>query len=134
MNNQRQTMILLSFGLLLTTKVWAGAIATYEHGPAYQPGETAICTSVVKAPLNPARPVLPNNPIDRLGLMPTICTGGGMNQTEIPGGVRQLLLSGWRITQLSHQVTSLGAGNPETGVDLLISGLFVLERQTFVTR
>jgi hypothetical protein len=121
--------------VLLGTSLWFNYCFAGPNmalpAPVYQPGETAICTSVSKAALNPARPILPNNPIDRLSLMPTICSGGGMNQSEIPGGVRQLLSAGWRIAQASHQVTSLGASSGETGVELLISGLFVLERQLF---
>ena len=125
----RSLLALLGTSLMFNS-CFAGAGYTLPT-PVYQPGETTICTSVSKAALNPARPVLPNNPIDRLSLMPTICSGGGMNQSELPGGIRQLLLAGWRITQVSHQVTSLGASSGETGVELLISGLFVLERQLF---
>lgn len=122
---------LLASGLMLHGIACAGMNSSTV---AYPQGESAICTSLAKAALNPARSVLPNNPIDRLGLMPAICSGGGMNQAEIPGGVRQLMQSGWRVIQLSHQVTPLGGVNADGNVELLISGVFVLERQLFTPR
>ena len=54
-----------------------------------------------------------------------------MLRAEIVGGVRSLLVNGWRITNVSHQITSLRM-HPSGQADLLISGVFVLERPQFV--
>ncbi len=136
-------MVLREFGVgvgLLLAGVGLSAVVLADSGiverrPVFPLGEAAMCAVVVKASMHPARAVLPNNPIDRLGLMPAVCSGGGMNQSEIPGGIRQLLQAGWRVSHASHQVTNLGAGGStlaDGGVELLVSGVFVLERQLFV--
>lgn len=125
-------LLLAGFGVSAAVLADAGFV---ERHPVFPPGETAVCAVVVKAPMHPARAILPNNPVDRLGLMPAVCSGGGMSQSEIPGGIRQLLQAGWRIAHVSHQVTNLGAGAPvsaDGSVELLVSGIFVLERQLFV--
>lgn len=125
---------LLVVGVGVSVVVFADT-GVVERRPVFSPVETAMCAVVLKAPMQPARAVLPNNPIDRLGLMPAVCSGGGMNQAEIPGGIRQLLHAGWRVSHASHQVTNLGAGSPalaDGSVELLVSGVFFLERQLFV--
>jgi hypothetical protein len=89
--------------------------------------ESAVCSVVVKTPIDATWPLLAGNPIETLVGITTNCTGNMMVQNEIRGGVRLLLRQGFRIRGLSHQVTPLRT-DPDGKVELLISAMFTLER------
>lgn len=112
-------------------------------GPELQPRafwvDSSVCTVLVKAPIDVARPLQAGTPIDLLATMPAICTSSVTGQAPVPGGVRSLLVAGFRITAVSHTVSALpvaasAAGAPAEGrVELLISAIFALERPQAAT-
>lgn len=122
-------------GLLAMALGHAGA-ATF--GPELQPRaywvESSVCTVLLKAPIDAARPLQTGTPVDLLATMPAICTSSVTGQAPVPGGVRSLLIAGFRITAVSHSVTALPpASTPANGladpkVELLVSAIFTLER------
>lgn len=128
----------LAAGPLLAVLAMAPAAQAAVLGPELQPRafwvESSICTVLVKAPIDVARPLQAGTPIDLLANMAAICTSSVTGQAPVPGGVRSLLVAGFRITAVSHTVSALpvaatAAGAPAEGrVELLISAIFALER------
>lgn len=123
---------------LLAVLALAPSVQAAVLGPELQPRafwvESSVCTVLVKAPIDAARPLQAGTPIDLLASMPAICTSSVTGQAPVPGGVRSLLVAGFRITAVSHTVSALpvvaaAAGTPADGrVELLISAIFALER------
>jgi hypothetical protein len=91
------------------------------------PVETAICTVVKRGALDLSKPLLPGNPIETIALTPTVCNGQTLLKQDFSDGFRSLLVVGWRVTAISHQVTNLGVGTSGS-VELLISAVVTLER------
>ena len=124
--------------VLVAVLVMAPAVQAVVLGPELQPRafwvESSVCTVLVKAPIDATRPLQAGTPIDLLTSMPAICTHSVTGQAPVPGGVRSLLMAGFRITAVSHTVSALpvaaaAAGTPADGrVELLISAIFALER------
>lgn len=92
--------------------------------------ETAICTVVQRATIEPGRPIQLGTPIDLLPSLPAVCTSNATGQTPVAAGVRSLTVAGFRVTGVSHQVTVLPTPlqTVEPRAELLISAIFSLER------
>ena len=90
--------------------------------------ETAICSVVLRVPIDTNKALQATTPIDQLSTLPAVCTGNVIGQILVNGGVRSLINSGHRITGLSHQVTVLSALSSDNKVELLLSALFSLEK------
>lgn len=93
--------------------------------------DSAVCTVVLKTSIEASQALGTGNPIDSLMTMPATCTGNMLTHTQMPGGVRQMLVSGFRLIGVSHQVTTL-VTTPTGKAELLISAMFALERPTSV--
>jgi hypothetical protein len=91
------------------------------------PVETAICTVVKRGSIDLTKPLLPSNPVETIALSPTVCNGQTLLKQDFSDGFRSLLVIGWRVTAISHQVTNLGVG-ANGSVELLISAIVTLER------
>lgn len=93
--------------------------------------DSAVCTVVIKTSIEASQVLAAGNPIDGLSSMPATCNGNMMMQLVVGGGVRQMLVTGYRLIGVSHQVTAL-ATSPSGKAELLISAVFALERPTTV--
>ena len=89
--------------------------------------ETAVCTVVFKSSIDAAQPLGATNPIHTLATTPAICNGNSMMAMGIAGGVNQMLATGFRLINVSHQVTTLTTA-PNGKTELLISAMFAMER------
>lgn len=114
--------------LCSTVHAGVGAQAMDRNAPWV---ESAVCSVAIKSELDANKPIHATTPIDNLVSAPATCTGNVMLRNELVGGVRGLLVNGWRVSSATHQVTTLRAF-PSGQVELLISALFVLERPQIV--
>lgn len=125
-----------ALGPLVTGFVLAGAVPCAAGAAALGPEvlprafwvDSTICTVLVKAPIDANKPLQAGTPIDLLTSMPAICTSSVTGQVPVPGGVRSLLVAGFRVTAVSHTVSPLPNTAGDSRVDLLISAIFSLER------
>lgn len=92
--------------------------------------ESAICTVVLRAPIDASKPLQPSNPMDAMASLPAVCTGNIMQQMTIAGGVRQMMTMNFRVTTVSHQVTPIKS-DPDGKTELLITAFYGMERITF---
>ncbi len=90
--------------------------------------ESNICSIVIKVPIDAAKPLQVGTPFDQLASLPAICTGNVSGQAPVPGGVRSLLATGYRVVAVSHQVTALPGSTLDSRSEVLITALFSLER------
>ena len=128
--NGTQRIVSVFMACLLCSTAHAGAVnLTVDKNAPWV--ESAICSVAIKSELDANKPIQLTSPIDNLVSVPANCTGNVMLRAEVMGGVRSLLVNGWRIANTSHQVTSLRT-LPSGQVDLLISGIFVLERPQII--
>ena len=89
--------------------------------------DSSVCTVVIKASVEPGKPIQPGTPIDQLASLPAICTSSMTGQNTVQGGVRSQMNIGFRITGVSHAVTPLGILS-DGRQELLISMVIALER------
>lgn len=89
--------------------------------------DSSVCTVVIKASVEPGKPIQPGTPIDQLASLPAICTSSMTGQNTVQGGVRGQMINGFRVTGVSHAVTPLGL-LADGRQELLISMVIALER------
>lgn len=90
--------------------------------------ESSICSIVIKVPIDAAKPLQVGTPFDQLVSLPAICTGNVSGQASVPGGVRSLLATGYRVVAVSHNVSTLPGPSNDSRSEVLITALFSLER------
>ena len=123
-------------GLLVAVFLLAGGASPLAGAAALGPEllprafwvDSTVCTVLVKAPIDTTKPLQTGTPVDLLASLPAICTSSVTGQALVPGGVRSLLVAGFRVTAVSHTVSPLPAAAGDSRVDLLISAIFSLER------
>jgi hypothetical protein len=130
-SNSSATLLVATLVLVATGAANAGATAVGQSGAAIDRNallvDSVVCTVVLKASIEASQGLGAGNPIDALVTVPATCVGNTMPQTQVGGGVRQMLISGFRQIGVSHQVTTL-AVTPSGKAELLISAIFALER------
>lgn len=122
----------LLIGLLLCSQSFAGVkIASVPLQPETLATafwvDSTVCSVVSKVPMDASKPILIGTPIDQFVSAPAICTSSVSGQNQVAGGVRNLLLQGFRITGVSHSVTPLATADVGK-YELLLSAIFTLER------
>jgi hypothetical protein len=90
------------------------------------PNESTLTCSVGQmVTLQPATSLANPNPIDSMMVMPARCSGVYRNMSDAREGIKGLLMMGYSVQHVSHQVTPLRTkANGE--VDLLLSAVFIL--------
>ena len=120
--------LLASAAMLLAQPAGGAAVLGPEVLPRAFWVDSTTCSVLLKSPIDASKPLQAGTPLDLLISLPAICTSSVSGQAQVAGGVRSLLVAGFRVTSVSHAVTALPVAPGETRVELLVSALFALER------